>query len=89
MGASMTTQDNPLFAGYRPNTFQGMDVVIHDDLVRVRRTWRERLLSWPWRPFAPWKFVQNAVVQPGEVFQAGGKLIMLRSTWQELQKQTG
>jgi len=24
----------------------------------VKRTWRERLLSWPWRPFGKWKSIK-------------------------------
>ncbi len=37
---------------YTPSTFAGMRVFIsRPTLKTVRRSWRERLLTWPWRPW--------------------------------------
>lgn len=35
----------------RLGTINGINVIIEEDLVLVKRTWSERLRSWPWRPW--------------------------------------
>jgi hypothetical protein len=44
------------------------------------RTWNERLLSWPWRPWRSWKFVRRP---PGE---ARDKVRILCREWPDAQK---
>lgn len=37
----------------------GMKLIEIDPAVQVRRTWKERLLSWPWRPWVKLKWILN------------------------------
>lgn len=39
----------------------GAEVKSGDFVVYVRRTWRERLLSWPWRPWIASKVVPHHI----------------------------
>lgn len=59
----------------------GMPVVLHDSVVEVKRSWRERLLSWPWRPWRKTKFVRNALFADGSVYVSGGRLHITREQW--------
>jgi len=43
--------------------------------VTVRRTWEERLLSWPWQPWVGTKGVMMEVPRAPKV-QAGGRILM-------------
>jgi hypothetical protein len=45
------------FFDNRVGHFGGYRVIIVPDVQGVRRTWKERLLSWPWRPWVTWKTV--------------------------------
>ena len=39
-------------------------------IIEERRSWRERLLSWPWRPWVAWKpsGISGPVTWNGEAF---------------------
>lgn len=51
----------PMLGGFMPNSFGGVKVLVSEHatspvdarLIRLR-TWRERWLSWPWRPKRRW-----------------------------------
>ena len=79
--------DNPLRRGAL--TYNGMQVVIVPDEHLVDRTWRERLFSWPWRPWVRTKYVENIMVPVGDALSIGGTLHMRRATWNELEKSLG
>jgi len=47
-------------------------------MVTVKRTWKERLLSWPWKPWEALKIIENIVPLKG-VLLAGTDKIYMRS----------
>ena len=49
----------------------------------VRRTWRERLFTWPWRPWTTTKIV-TVTVPSGRVLQIGNSLVMHPETSRQL-----
>lgn len=51
----------------------------------VQRTWRERLWSWPWRPWQPTKLVTVQVPSP-EVLRMGDTLIAHPQTIKAIQQ---
>lgn len=65
-------------------SLSGMPVVLHDSVVEVERSWRERLLSWPWHPWRKTKFVRNPVFTGRNVFMAFDKVHMTREQFYEL-----
>lgn len=82
-------------------TYCGLEVTILPETVRVRRSWRERLLTLPWKPWIKTREVHNEMCPPrGEVWQVRGdlsviwpnarlvppRLIMSRSTYEDLKK---
>lgn len=70
--------------------FQGLRValnpqmVVPGDPVQIRRTWGERLLSWPWRPWVSTKWVPT-FKPSSDVFRAGDTLVMHPDTWCRVQ----
>lgn len=65
--------------GRSPTIFNGVPVLIAMGPETVRRTFRERLFTRPWRPFQKYRVI-NATVQVGEVFQYGNRLLMRAET---------
>lgn len=70
-------------------TLHGLDIIVHPG-VNVRktrhRTWRERLLTWPWKP---WESCQDYTVaedllRDGQVLKLDGRLMMNRATYNRL-----
>ena len=52
------------FESLSPTSARGcapVEVIGIPDVLRQKRTWRERLLSWPWKPLVTHKFVDNPV----------------------------
>lgn len=73
----MPERANPI-RGQQPLHHQGMRVVsspyaVEWDSYPVRRTWRERLFSWPWRP---WAAMRNRIVSRPGCFRMGNTLYM-------------
>ena len=70
------------------NLFSGQRVVLTPMLTQiistiVQRTWRERLLTRPWRPWKATKVVSR--VEPSDtVLQVDGKLLMHPATFERL-----
>ena len=56
--------------------YAGMKVFVSRPLVvTVKRSWIERLFSWPWHPLRSTKSVtQSAVVPTGECYRIGNEL---------------
>ena len=70
-----------------PNTINGMRVVLEPNFVSERhpRTWKERLWSWPWKPWISVRTVpSNKIVQYGD-----HTLIMHPQTFIEAKKILG
>ena len=65
--------------------FAGMRVVILEDPTPrvVRRSWRERLLSRPWRPLETHRTIPAAprLFPPGQAVTVNGQLHIYRSDW--------
>lgn len=75
---------NPLLY-QRPGTIGGFEIVEHSPMVTrlLRRSWRERLFTLPWRPFVKTKTVQvpNPLFPLGsEIFRVGYQLHALPDT---------
>lgn len=72
--------------------WQGMRVILNQHLsqagapVTVRRSWRDRLLSWPWRP---WIATRTHIPQvpSTEVLVMGNTLHMHPALWRTLKDQ--
>lgn len=54
---------------------ESIHCVVDGEPIEVRRTWKERLLSWPWRPIQRTKTVISKVPYQGG-YQMGNKIIM-------------
>lgn len=65
-------------------TFMGIPVYVCDYLpvatTKVRRTWKERLFSWPWRPWVAYKEVPTSSVYllKGTPTAWGGDALLMR-----------
>jgi hypothetical protein len=60
-------------------------MVVHLPPVRVRRTWPERLLSWPWRPWRAHRWHPQTKPSP-EVIATPDGLVMHPATARELRE---
>ncbi len=70
-------------------TFGGLKVLVKPDHVEVRRTLKERLLSWPWRPWVRKKWIDNPIFQPGaQGYRMGDTLLVKESFYQQLKEHT-
>lgn len=50
----------------------GIKIIRVDSFITVKRTWQERLFSWPWRPFNKTKLIENpGAPKVGEGYQIG------------------
>lgn len=73
------------------NTFSGFRVVLSPSLtepgepVQVPRTWRERLFTWPWRP---WRTTRTYVPQvpSSQAYRVGDTLYLHPETWAALRR---
>lgn len=73
----------PLFNPMGMRVIVDSQLVEPDGTVDVRRTWRERLFSIPWRPLEATKPVQT--FRPSrEVIQVNGRLLMHPVTWKKM-----
>jgi len=52
-------------AGY--NYVENWNMVVDGKPYRVNLTWKERVFSWPWRPFKKTKFVTPKVPDPNVI----------------------
>jgi hypothetical protein len=70
-----------------PLSVYGYAVVLEDRCQVLQRTWRERILSWPWRPWVKTK-LGDPLVPPGQILKTENppRMIMDSSTWNEFQK---
>lgn len=53
------------------NRFQACDILTEPKTEVVQRTWKERLLSWPWLPMRKTKFVTTQVPSQQVIFSNG------------------
>jgi hypothetical protein len=74
-------------------TFNGWPVITSTWMTRsetreVPRPWRDRLWSWPWRP---WRATMLVTVQvpSDDVLRVGGRLVMHPATLAKLQARLG
>lgn len=49
---------------------------------KISRTWKERLFTWPWKPFK--KF--NEIKKPG-CYRVGDNMIVHPEVWEEIKKE--
>ena len=75
-----------------PNRFNGMRVIESVHLTQngepyeVRRTWRERLLTRPWRPLQATRTVMPHVPYQGAVRLDRNTLVMHPAVWKQLRE---
>lgn len=80
----------PLDAGVRWPMLFGANVVVSALMVEdgkpyeVKRTWKERLFSSPWRPFKATKTVVPKVPKKDAVLMPDGSLVMHPATFERL-----
>lgn len=53
---------------------------------KIKKTWKERLSSWPWKPWVKYRYEYKEFLQPGQVFMFGNNMIMNPATKNELKK---
>jgi hypothetical protein len=54
--------------------FFGMKVVVEDSVTAVKRSWKERLFTRPWRPFVKVNYVPQ--LANGEAYKFGNTIVM-------------
>lgn len=69
-----------------PGFFAGRQIIVHPDTAKARRTWRSRLLSWPWRPWISHVEVPNPLFTRDEVYVVGDRVIMSQSQYDHFVK---
>ena len=87
-GISLAALADSLKTGVMPCGLAGVVVYTNHHLTRserVRRSWRERLFSWPWRPWRGLKFI---TVPDEKVYEVnpggeGAFYIMHPATWEK------
>jgi len=77
-------QHQPFMLGVR--VFLNEILTVPGDPARVRRTWRERLLSRPWRPLRAFKMIPTVKPDPS-VYRTAQGLFMHPDTWRRIQRQ--
>ena len=70
--------------------FAGMQVFVSRPVVKtVNRTWRERLLSWPWSPLVRIKTVViPAAIPTDQCYKVGGDLHCGEQVYEQLKQAT-
>lgn len=66
---------------------QGMRIVIVPPPMRIERTWRQRLLSRPWRPWRKYRMSEHpmwGVLQGREVWVHGGVVYMRQDQFEAM-----
>lgn len=62
-------------------TFAGLKIITTPELmergepIQVRYTWRERLISWPWRPWVA-TYTRIPLVPSSRIYRMGHSLVM-------------
>lgn len=76
--------------GWTFDTYYGYRVVLSDQMtvtktITVTRSWKDRLLSWPWRPWVRTK--QETITSPADpLVLDGSRILMHPKTWEMLRK---
>ena len=71
-----------------PQTVAGQKVhIVEPSEVKVKRTWKERLFTWPFKPFKTHRTEWQEIVKDGEIFNANGVLMMNHRTYMELERE--
>lgn len=72
-----------------PLKIMGLEVHVAPPSVMIERLWRERLLSWPWRPWVATRWVANpSLPARGEVWRVSGNLVVRREDYMRLVQET-
>lgn len=65
----------------------GRKVVVQQPVtVKTKRTWKTRLLSFPWEPWRAFEYKIEEPLKDGQVIQTPDSFIMNRGTWEELKR---
>jgi len=76
-----------------PNMFNGMRIITSLDMVEegtpyeVKRTWKERLFTLPWKPFYATKTVVPLIPKQTATFLPNGTLVMHPEMYDKIQKE--
>lgn len=63
--------------------FNGLRVVVHPDGHWRKRTWRDRLFSWPWRPWRKEDWVPS-LIDAGSSYVTEDTLHITETGWRHL-----
>lgn len=69
------------------NMIAGMKVIVVHEPMPVKRTWRERLLTWPWKPFEAYRTKVHPMydlMKGGDCYQHGNILYVSVKQFTEL-----
>lgn len=75
-------------ARYQSMNLNGMPVIISEPVLcsrDVKRTWKERFFTLPFKPFTRFKkesYWQN-IIEDGQIIRHGNNLVMNAKTWRE------
>ena len=65
----------------------GKNVVVLPDMVKITRTWKERLFTLPWRPLQKTKWVaNNKLPNEGDVYMSDNVIYCSERTYNKLQE---
>jgi len=76
-----------------PNMFNGMRIITSLDMVEegtpyeVKRTWKERLFTLPWKPFYATKTAVPLIPKQTATFLPNGTLVMHPEMYDKIQKE--
>jgi hypothetical protein len=66
--------------------FAGLKINVHPSVLSMRRSWTDRLFSWPWRPWIDQELVPNPLFTDGKCYQVGDTIIMTDVQYDALRK---
>lgn len=70
-----------------PACLGGFKIVIHPPHKSTsKRTWKERLFTFPWRPWRSTKDIYFEMIKDGEIIMSGDTLFMNEKTAMKLQE---
>jgi hypothetical protein len=58
------------------HVFAGLKINVQPSVITAKRSWGERILSWPWRPWVATVDVPNPLFTNGKCYQVGDTLLI-------------
>ena len=68
--------------------FAGLKINVQPSVLSMRRSWADRLFSWPWRPWIDRELVPHPFFTDGKCYQVGDTIMMTDVQYDALRKGT-